>query len=117
MFGMFLQYLQIELYYVLIDDYIRIVVGKLGVEFFQQLWVVGDVFQFKIECGGVVIFWFQYINDVLFVVFQVDVVQFIVVGGFNINRNLFEWWMIVGMWFQMGINDSVIVYIIFDLYW
>ncbi len=111
---MFLQHSQIKLHHVPADDHIGIVVCKPGVEFFQQLRAAGDVFQFKIERGGVAILLPQHINDALPAAFQADAVQLAVAGGFNINRNPLERWTIVGMRFQTGINDSAIVHITLD---
>ena len=114
---MFLQHSQIELHHVPTDDHIRIVVGKPGVEFFQQLRAAGDVFQFEIKRGGVAILRPQHINDALPAAFQADAVQLTVAGGFNIYRNPLERRTIVGMRFQTGINDSAIAYITLDPHW
>lgn len=84
-FGVFLQNVQIELYYVLVDQYVGVVFGKSGVEFFQQQGMVGDEDQFEVDVWWC--FWFgvQYVDYLLVVVFQIDVVQFVVVVGFDIQ--------------------------------
>ncbi|GAB7260234.1 hypothetical protein DZS_14030 [Dickeya ananatis] len=88
---MLLQHPQVKLHQIPADNHIRIVGVQPLIEFFQQLWTAGDVFQRQVaSILSVAIFWPQHKYLTLAAPFQTDAVKLAVAAGFDIQRHGFE---------------------------
>ncbi len=86
---MFLQHTQVELHHVPADDDVGIMLGKPGVEFFQQLRAAGDIHKLEVQLAVIAIRRAQHINGTLAAAFQTNAIQFAVSRGFDIQRDPF----------------------------
>ncbi len=80
---------------------------KPGVQFFQQLWPAGDVFQIEVQSAGIAVLRAQHIDNPLSAAFKADAVEFAVAGGFDIQRDPLQRWPVVGIGFQAGVDQAV----------